>query len=106
MKGVLSKLRSKRGETLIESLAAILVFTLSSIIFLTMVSSASHINQTVKAEYAAFQTQQQDIENESYGLPETLTVKCGEAEQKFSVNKVVTEELTAFYPTESGGTGG
>ena len=106
MKEILSTLRGKQGETLIESLAAILVFTLSSIIFLTMVSSASHINQTVKAEYAEFQLQQQAIEDESTGSPETLTVSCGSASETFNVIKVATTELTAFYPTESGGAGG
>lgn len=106
MKGVLSKLSGKQGETLIESLAAILVFTLSSIIFLTMVSSASHINQTVKAEYAEFQLQQQAIEDETTGAPETLTVSCGSASEEYTVTQVKAGELTAFYPKVSGGAGG
>lgn len=106
MKEILSTLRGKQGETLIESLAAILVFTLSSIIFLTMVSSASHINQTVKAEYAVFQSQQQAIENEAGAAEGTLTVSCDGATETFPVCQVVEGELTAFYPKHSGGAGG
>lgn len=48
MKALLKKLRSKCGETLIESVAAILIFTFSSIILLSMVTAATNINQTAK----------------------------------------------------------
>lgn len=107
MKQLFSKLHGKRGESLIESLAAILVFTLSSIIFLTMVSSASRINKTVKDEYAAFQTQRQAIENVTPTSPTAeLTVICDDAEVKITVQQVTADGLTAFYPTvPTGGEG-
>jgi hypothetical protein len=44
----MKKLKSKAGETLVESLAAILVFTMSSIVMYTMVSTAANINMTAK----------------------------------------------------------
>lgn len=106
MKKLFFRLRSSRGESLIESLAAILVFTLSSIIFLTMVTSANNINHTVKDEYAAFQAQQQAIENVTPTSPTTeLTVTCDGAEVKITVQQVVADSITAFYPTVSGGEG-
>lgn len=46
MKKLFKRLRSNAGETLIEALAAILVFTFSSIILLSMISSATRINKT------------------------------------------------------------
>ena len=37
-------LHNKKGETLVEVMAAILIFTLSSIILYTMITSASKVN--------------------------------------------------------------
>lgn len=48
MNKVIKRLRSKSGETLVESLAAILIFTFASIIMLSMVSSAANINAAAK----------------------------------------------------------
>lgn len=42
------KIREKRGETLVETLASILIFTFASIVMLTMLSAAVGINQTAK----------------------------------------------------------
>lgn len=59
---IISRLRDSRGETLVESMAAILVFTLASIAFLTMVSTSSNINQTVRDSDLQIQSQQQIAE--------------------------------------------
>lgn len=48
MKNILRRLRSRAGESLIESMAAILIFTMGSIILLSMVSTAADINTTAK----------------------------------------------------------
>ena len=48
MKALFKKLKSRAGESLIESLAAILIFTMASIVMFTMVSTAANINQTAK----------------------------------------------------------
>lgn len=45
MKQVWKKLKRKTGETLVETMAAILIFTFGSIIMLNMVSSAAEINR-------------------------------------------------------------
>ena len=45
MKQVWKKLKSKAGETLVETMAAILIFTFGSIIMLNMISSAVQINK-------------------------------------------------------------
>lgn len=44
----MKKLRSKKGESLVESLVAILIFTLSSIMLFTMISAASDLNSAAK----------------------------------------------------------
>lgn len=48
MKIFLKKLKSKVGESLVESLAAILIFTMASIVMYTMVTTAGDINKKVK----------------------------------------------------------
>ena len=49
MKKIIKRLKSRAGESLVESMAAILVFTLASIIMLSMVSTSANINETAKA---------------------------------------------------------
>ena len=51
------KLRSRKGETLVESMVSILIFTLSSILLLTMISAASSINKAAKESDASRQAQ-------------------------------------------------
>ena len=51
------KLRSRKGETLVEAMVSILVFTLSSILLLTMVTAASNINKAAKEADASRQAQ-------------------------------------------------
>lgn len=48
MKAFLHKLKSKAGESLVEVLAAILIFTMASIVMYSMVTSAADINMTAK----------------------------------------------------------
>ena len=48
MKSIFKKLKSADGESLIESLVAILVFTMASIVMYSMVSAAANINMTAK----------------------------------------------------------
>lgn len=48
MRAMLNKLKSKAGESLVESLAAILIFTMASIVMYSMVSTSADLNQKVK----------------------------------------------------------
>ena len=48
MKRILNRLRSKRGETLVEVMASILIFTLSSILLYSMITTANRINAEVR----------------------------------------------------------
>lgn len=62
MKTILTRLKQTRGETLVESMVAILIFTFASILFLTLVTSAANINTTVKEADESFQAQQRAVE--------------------------------------------
>lgn len=48
VKRAFRKLNSRKGESLVESLAAILIFTMASIAMYSMVTTAADINLTVK----------------------------------------------------------
>jgi hypothetical protein len=67
MKNLFHKLRSKAGESLIESLAAILIFTMASIVMYSMVTTAADINRTAKI---MDETNQQHMIAVEKGLPE------------------------------------
>ena len=62
MKAIAKKIRSKAGESLVESLAAVLIFTLASIGLFSMIQASNNINRTAR-EKDAF-VQQQMIETE------------------------------------------
>ena len=67
MKNLFHKLRSKAGESLIESLAAILIFTMASIVMYSMVTTAGDLNRTAKEMDNANQQHMIAVEK---GLPE------------------------------------
>lgn len=48
IKKLLRRLESKKGETLVELLAAILIFTFASIILFTLVTTAARINDEAR----------------------------------------------------------
>lgn len=54
---LVKKLRSARGESLVEALAAILIFTFASIILLSMISAAGRINTTARQADDALQAE-------------------------------------------------
>ncbi|MDD5901996.1 MAG: hypothetical protein PUC58_01295 [Oscillospiraceae bacterium] len=62
MKNIIRKLKSKAGESLVESMAAILIFTLSSIALLSMISASADINRTAKVADEQFQQQMTVVE--------------------------------------------
>lgn len=62
MNTIFNRLASRRGESLIESMVAILVFTFASIIMLTMITSAVNINQVAKDADQAYFEQMTAIE--------------------------------------------
>jgi hypothetical protein len=79
MKNFLRKLKSKAGESLIESLAAILIFTMASIVMYTMVTTAGNLNRTAKEMDSANQQHMIAVEK---GLPDA---KNGSAVITFSL---------------------
>ena len=69
MTALIKKLKSKAGESLIESLCAILIFTMASVVMFSMVTTASEINGKAK---------EQDEQNQAH----LVAVEKGEVASK------------------------
>ena len=57
------KLKSKVGESLIETLCAILIFSMASVVLFSMVSAAADINGKAKAKDRENQAHMMDVES-------------------------------------------
>lgn len=78
MTAFIKKLKSKAGESLIESLCAILIFTMASIVMFSMVSAANDINGEAK---------EQDAKNQAHLVAvEKGENKSGEGTVQFVIN--------------------
>lgn len=62
MKQMWKRLKSKTGETLVETMAAILIFTFGSIIMLSMITSAATINKMAEEADAQYLADMQAVE--------------------------------------------
>lgn len=115
MSKLLRKLKSRAGETLVESMAAILVFTFASIIMMSMVSAAADINTTAKEADRAFQNQMVVVEKGDPADSDTggyATFTFGSVEEKIPVDVFQADEADSLYAyyesptTPSGEAGG
>lgn len=99
MNKILNKLRSKAGESLIESLAAILIFTLASVGMFSMVTAAARINETAKATDREYQTQMTYAEQgETAGESGVVTMTLTRGTE--IINVIVAD--VDLYGTEGG----
>ncbi len=80
---ILKKLRSKKGESLVESMAAILIFTMASIVLYSMVTTAGDINGKAKDK---------DLENQAHMV----------AVEKGIKSEVVEDGSTVTYANGEG----
>ena len=99
MTAFFKKLKSKAGESLVESLCAILIFTMASIGMYSMVTAAADINQTAKEADRASQEQMliaEQGEGSSTSGTVTMTLVSGEN----TINVIVAD--VDIYGTEGG----
>lgn len=110
MKRLLNKLRSKAGESLVEVLCAILIFTMASVGMYSMVMAANNINATAKEADQKFQEDMLIVEKaDGTGAAGTITMTYtdskGEAHH-FSANVDVYQsgDLFSYFKKDAGGT--
>lgn len=115
MHDFVKRLLNSRGESLVESMCAILIVTLASVAFLTMVNSSARINkQTTQAEaeyrleMEAAEERSDAADNPGYSVVVTFRDPAGTYSEDHTVNNVgiATKEsgaLFAFYSLPQGG---
>lgn len=111
MKQLMKKLRSKVGESLVESLCAILIFTLASVGMYSMVMAANNINATAKEADQKFQQDMLIVEKaEGDGAAGTITIvpsKTGSAGEGTAPDTITVavevyqaEELFSYFKAD------
>lgn len=101
MKQLFNRLKDCRGETLVESLAAILIFTFGSIIMLSMITSAATINNAVKEADQNYFEDLQVVEkaDPSQSTDSSITFSILDRSETISVDVYMRESnsLYAYY---------
>lgn len=113
MNKVLKRLKSRVGETLVESMAAILIFTFGSIIMLSMVTAAADINTAAKEADVKHRKEMEFVERaDGTGTPGSIVFSYGSEKTESVVVSVYTAETNALYayypvaaPAAEGGAG-
>ncbi len=93
----MDKLRSRRGETLVETLAAILVVVLTSTFFLTAVISTGKINRTTGTSDDSLRTAQESVEKKEQATDGTITVTAGGKSTDYDVQFYGDSEALQGY---------
>lgn len=112
MKQVFRKLKQKSGETLVEVLCAILIFTLSSVGMYSMVMTANNINAEAKKKDQEIQQQMIACEKgDGYGTPGTVSMTITDGRGNATTVSVAVEiygnidgELYSYFKAGTGGT--
>ncbi len=107
---IMKKLRARSGETLTETLCAVLVMSLSSVLLATMISAASHMNATALEKDSALYSELTTAEEQSAAKsePKAVEVTINGARVTFSATYYGDKDgaLTSYAVPSKGGTGG
>lgn len=106
----MKKLRNRRGETLLETLVATLIFTFGSIILLTMISAAAKINDAIKGTEDKFYQDMAIVEKAEFSqettsvsilISDTYTPALEDTAAVY-ISRSTAGGLYAYYPAEGG----
>lgn len=81
----MTKPRAKRGETLVETLAAILIVTLTSLFFLTTVIATVKINRAANVADDSLRVAQEAVETKQNPQKSKITVTAGNQTKDYDV---------------------
>ena len=103
MRNILPRLKSKKGETLVESMAGILIFTFGSIIMLAMLTTAADINTVAKEADQEYFSQMVQVELAQADASGTVSIVSPSGTDTVNVTISGTSEgLHAYYAEGSG----
>ena len=92
----MKKLRSRRGETLVETLVSLLIVVLVMAFLATSIVAATRVNAKMRDADEAGEV---DYSKDFFGKPASLTVSSGRGTSSFTVpvEKYTTENGYCYY---------
>ena len=99
------KLRSRKGETLTETLVAVLLVGLASVVLASMISAASRMGAQALERDTALYEEITVAEAQSSGQNGSVTVEIGGSSQNFNVTYFGEEDQLHSYSYDKGGGG-
>lgn len=98
MKKLMMRLKNKCGESLVESMCAILIFTLASLLFFTMVTAATRINKTTRDTETELLNQMNTVEcADAAGTDGTASIEVGSNTITENIKVVSGGDVFAYY---------
>lgn len=104
MRSLCRRLSSRRGETLVETLASILIVAVSAAIFAGMIMSSSRLNTVAKEADDAFYAELSAAETQAATTSGTVSVTWSTGSEAFAVTIAGTSGELRGY-TDAGGGG-
>ena len=98
------KLRSRTGETLVETLAAILIVTFSGILLVTSIMTALKINKTAEESHAKYRAELNVAEARVDGRDGTSIKYTIEYKDNSGLKQIKNGDMKVIYFYLSGGT--
>ena len=91
------KKRSKRGETLVETLAAILIVVLTSTFFLTATLTTAKINRSARTADDTLRVAQEQVEQRQNGRQGSVKIKTAAGTAEYNVTFYGASEKLQSY---------
>lgn len=102
----MDKLRAKRGETLVETLAAILIVTLASVVLLTTAMTAARVNQAAGDSDTEFQEKLRIAEEQTNSSNRSVAITMEDSvEYRYNIEVFGGEDGLRSYAYSAGGGG-
>lgn len=99
---LLKKILNKRGETILEAVASLLVFVILMLAISTMISASLKITGNSNQSYRQFQEHMKTVVNEeSYTIPDSITFDIGGKLYPQEINGTAEKGIIAFAPVET-----
>lgn len=92
--------RRRRGETITETLAAILIVTLSTLVLVTLALTAVRFNRTAAEADQRLQAEQVAAENHADGAPGTVTLRGDHIDCTYNVSYTGGDGALTSYEKE------
>lgn len=105
MTKVFKKLRSSKGETLIETIVAVFIIAISSAVFATMVISSNELNKAALNFDKSFYTELSAAETHTGNIASTVLVSWTDgsaSSQTFNITKTGSDGQFSSYVLAGG----